>query len=103
MVQAGDPMSYYNSTPAYFYGSGRISQTITVSQGFMIRAYCGSYATANTAGTNPYSGAYKVNPISGNIPSVNHIFGNSGGLGRTSTSSFLGTGNCLGNGSYEGE
>jgi len=100
LVQAGDPMYYYNNSDqlAYGFSSGKISKTIQVNQPFIIRAYCGSKANFG-AGSNPYSGQFKVNPYNGTPPTVNHIFGNAGGAGRSAGSNnMLGSGNCLGDG-----
>jgi len=100
LVQAGDPMYYYNNSNqlAYGYASGKISKTIQVNQPFIIRAYCGSKANRG-AGTNPYSGAFKVNPYNGTPPAVSHIFGNGGGAGcAAGSNNALGGGNCLGDG-----
>lgn len=78
---------------------------------FIVRAYCGSDATSSSVGTNPYSGAYKVNGINpgdvSRVPGidVNHIFGAGGGNGNYGTGvgskrRYGGGPNCLGDGNY---
>ena len=80
-----------------------------IREPFIIRAYCGANgnATNRITGTNPYSGAFKVNAIQN--PSrvagidVNHIFGAGGGNNYFGSGVFPqvlggGGGNCLGNG-----
>lgn len=105
VVQAGASKSTSNnpSTPESF--SGKIETTINIPVLFIIRAYCGSKALSGSlAGTNPYSGQYKVNGnvnYGSNIPSVNHIFGNAGSCCRArsgTTDYYPSSGNCLGDG-----
>lgn len=79
----------------------------TITQPFIVRAYCGGNPTSNSVGTNPYSGPFKVN---GKIThsqeagtDVNHIFGAGGGNDHTTMAYMYeyyhgGGGNCLGNG-----
>lgn len=100
-VQAG---SCY---PATDFGSSRIYQEILITQPFIIRAYCGSKGTSTSAGTNPYSGPFKVNSMTTNqaVPDVSHIFGNAGSVeavtGVYATSAYqYSSGNCLGNGAF---
>lgn len=101
VIQAGASKAGPSTAESY---SGKISTTISVPQSFIIRAYCGSKASDNSvAGTNPYSGQYKVNgSVSyGSVPSVNHIFGNAGSCCRVragSTTYYPSSGNCLGDG-----
>lgn len=90
-----------------------ITKIITIPQNFIIRAYCGGKSIVNLAnqsiivGTNPYSGAFKVNGTTTNtsIPTVSHIFGNAGSCGLVVNSSGVpilssvaSSGNCLGDG-----
>lgn len=90
------------------YASNKITQTINVTNPFIIRAYCGSSATSAAAGTNPYSGSFKVNARTDNttISTVNHIFGNAGscfvfsGAISYSKAILYSSGNCLGDGAY---
>lgn len=88
-----------------------ISREETITQKFIVRAYCGSNGENGTAGTNSYSGAFKVNGINpGNVTQVpgidvNHIFGAGGGNGwfgmAWGSHKYYGGGpNCLGNGYY---
>lgn len=78
----------------------------TLTEPFMVRAYCGSSGTNNVPGTNPYSGPFKVNTASGsacNGIDVNHIFGAGGAQDYQYDSIFgncyiAGGGNCLGDG-----
>lgn len=82
---------------------GNITKNIIVNSPFIIRAYCGSAGRQNERGINPYSGGFKVNPRSsgGNVPSVNHIFGNAGSpqiLEKDGSISLRSSGNCLGDG-----
>ena len=109
-VQAGTP--YVSSS----YGSpvvgcgGRIQTEVSVSEPFIIRAYCGSRGTSTAGGINPYSGAFKVNSVTSNVsvPTVNHIFGNAGSFAMLAGAAQIGahrysSGNCLGNGAvYNG-
>lgn len=86
-------------------------ETITVP--FIIRAYCGSDATATSAGTNPYSGIFKVNQIDARTITqtpqvgidVTHIFGAGAGNKYWQDGPYLyrdsGGANCLGNGNVE--
>ena len=78
-------------------------QNIKVDQPFIIRAYCGSDATFNTPGTNPYTGQYKVDAYTNytsSPPDVGHIFGNAGsGLYSAAGPQIIpGGANCLGDG-----
>lgn len=92
--------------------------TDTITQPFIIRAYCGSDATSlNDPGYNLYTGPFKVNAvdvntISANSPvppiDVNHIFGAGGGNGYNTGSGIAplntykrsGGANCLGDGNF---
>ena len=79
--------------------SGKIEQIVVVQEPFIIKAYCGSKGTQNSGGVNLYTGPFKVNPIQGDVPSVNHIFGNCGSCSRGFDSAEgYGSGNSLGNG-----
>lgn len=79
--------------------SGKIEQIVVVQEPFIIKAYCGSKGTQNSGGVNLYAGTFKVNPIQGDVPSVNHIFGNCGSCAKgTSGAEGYGSGNSLGNG-----
>lgn len=105
-VQAGASYGSGNDSAGV---SGRIDVNITIYDQFKVVAYCGSKATASAAGINPYSGSYKVNSYTSfsDVPSVSHIFGNSGSLSRLVSGSgsaySYGSGNCLGNGArYSG-
>lgn len=77
-----------------------------ITQPFVVKAYCGSDATASGYGTNPYEGQYKVNGIAPGVKQngidVNHIFGAGGGNvfdpSYMSDKYYGGGGNCLGNG-----
>lgn len=82
----------------------------TITQPFIVRAYCGGNPTSSAVGTNPYSGAFKVNGrtagTQANGIDVNHIFGAGGGNEHTSSAYLYnsycgGGGNCLGNGSTD--
>lgn len=92
-----------------------LTKTETITQPFIIRAYCGGDASNNTTGgINPYSGRFKINATDARIlgnrmppgADVNHIFGTDGGNGRFHIRfagvdywTYLGGGgNCLGNG-----
>lgn len=99
-VQAGGGGSAYNNIA--FGKPGLISTTVIVEQPFVVRAYCGSRGTGSTAGTNPYSGEFKVNAymVASNVPAVSHIFGNSGSSSYGQAHSYPTTGNSLGNGAY---
>lgn len=85
-----------------------MNHTETLTEPFQIKAYCGSNATTSSPGTNPYSGAFKVNgqTNSGSAGTdVNHIFGTNGGnsyFGMAWSSQYIlgSSGNCLGNGGY---
>lgn len=97
-VQAGGTV--YSIAPEI---GGNITKNIIVNSPFIIRAYCGSAGRENARGVNPYSGDFKVNPRSsgGNVPSVNHIFGNAGSpqiLEQDGSVRACSSGNCLGNG-----
>ena len=97
-VQAG--ATYTNGYSGY---SAQIIQDVVVEEPFIIRAYCGSRGTQSSGGINPYSGEYKVNSYTNasNVPSINHIFGNSGSPGLNPNAKwvqFCASGNCLGNG-----
>lgn len=78
----------------------------TITEPFIVRAYCGGDATSSGVGTNPYSGPFKVNGKTSLAAQpgvdVNHIFGAGGGNGYRDASpvdiNILGGGNCLGNG-----
>ena len=79
----------------------------TINEPFIVRAYCGSNATSNSIGTNPYEGVFKVNGVQqwvyGQVGvDVNHIFGAGGGNSYLTNgfgdSTFLGGPNSLGNG-----
>lgn len=79
--------------------SGKIEQTVVVQQPFILKAYCGSKGTQNSGGVNLYTGPFKVNPIQGDVPSVNHIFGNCGSCSKgIYGAEGYGSGNSLGNG-----
>ena len=81
--------------------SGKVFQTITIPQKFIVRAYCGSSGTSVAGGTNLYSGPFKVNPYHWDITPVSHIFGNCGASGRIKSdqnTTIYGSGNCLGDG-----
>lgn len=77
---------------------------------FIVRAYCGSNATQNSIGTNPYVGEFKVNGNTVDTPThgvdVTHIFGAGGGNSYTrnfyNVGKQRGGGNCLGDGSISG-
>ena len=94
IVQAG------GAYPTTSSGSGKIEQIVLVQEPFIIKAYCGSKGTQNSGGVNLYTGPFKVNPIQGDVPSVNHIFGNCGGCskGVNGVAEGYGSGNSLGNG-----
>lgn len=112
-IQAGASINSDDSRPPHPY-SGKIDVIVNIPSNFKIRAYCGSKASdMRTAGTNLYSGPFKVNGntnYGSNVPSVNHIFGNAGSCAKWSGFglNFVlpSSGNCLGNGavtSYVGE
>lgn len=96
----------YSSSGSTSTGAGgRVHETVYISEPFLVKAYSGSKGTGDgnsgTMGTNPYSGAFKVNGMSvnGTPPTVNHIFGNAGSVSMTSSDPWgPSTGNCLGNG-----
>lgn len=96
-VQAGGGYEAYGQNQ--LRKSARIVQTVSVQHPFVIRAYCGSAATASAPGVNPYNGAFKVNPYmtESNVPAVSHIFGNSGST-TISGNYWPTSGNCLGDG-----
>lgn len=99
-VQAGAGIGYNGrdiGRPA------RISQTIEIREHFIVRAYCGGSGTSTNAGSNPYSGAFKVNAYmsESNVPSVSHIFGNSGTTYFGETRIDVTSGNCLGDGARD--
>lgn len=91
-----------------------IEKEITITQPFIIRAYCGGGSISQdenqilgiapyvVLGTNPYSGTFKVNGWNdtNNAPSANSsIFGNAGGMGAAmSALDYYSSGNCLGDG-----
>lgn len=90
---------------------GRVATIVNISSPFIIRAYCGAMSYQDwdsgviSIGTNPYTGQFKVNPKTSNssVSAVNHIFGNAGSMGKTSTlvedpAVIEGSGNCLANG-----
>lgn len=81
---------------------GKVSVDVTMTQPFIIRAYCGSKGNYGTGGINPYNGPFKVNAayIAGTPSSVNHIFGNVGGSASIVSQNlyYPGSGNCLGDG-----
>lgn len=78
----------------------------TITEPFIVRAYCGGDATSSTFGTNPYSGPFKVDGKTSLAAQpgidVNHIFGAGGGNGYQAAGiipiKIVGGGNCLGNG-----
>ena len=96
-------------------------KTEVITEPFIVRAYCGSSALDSLVpGTNPYSGAFKVDAVDARTLSpsyrpngidVNHIFGAGGGNAHAeayatiaghnlATNAYYGGGgNCLGNGS----
>ena len=101
-----------------YYPILNMSYDEVMTDSFIVRAYCGSNGNFNaqTCGTNPYVGGFKVNGIDArtinrdNYPhgiDVTHIFGAGGGNAKyyNSTSgtgpgtSFGGGPNCLGDGS----
>lgn len=91
------------STTVGFNGvGGKVVTEVTIYEPFIIRAYCGSKGNYGVGGTNPYSGAFKVNAaFNASTPIlVTHIFGNVGGSAAINNQSvyFPGSGNCLGNG-----
>lgn len=93
MIQAGGVYSLSVSV------SGKIEQIVVVREPFIIKAYCGSKGTQNSGGVNLYTGPFKVNPIQGDVPSVNHIFGNCGSCSKGfNGAEGYGSGNSLGNG-----
>ena len=98
------------------------SQTESITSPFIVRAYCGSNSiNSSTPGTNPYTGAFKVNGVNATTLSesykpngidVSHIFGAGGGNGHRYLyrkpsglpaiiidDYYGGGGNCLGDGS----
>lgn len=91
----------YNASSA----GGKITQTITVTEPFIVRAYSGSRGTCDlnnaTIGTNPYSGPFKINGMSvnGTPSTVTHVFGNAGSVAMCSSGVWcVSSGNSLGNG-----
>lgn len=105
-VQAGSSRNLFASE-GYF--SGRVDTIITINSEFIIRAYCGGKTYPNSdysawiVGTNPYSGAFKVNPQTtyGPVDDVSHIFGNCGSMGiggDESSVKYISSGNCLSDG-----
>ena len=104
-----------NSSITTDWYTAYMDRTEIITEPFIVRAYCGGNASSATSGgTNPYSGAFKVNSVNastlgGTFPNgvdVNHVFGAGGGNGRlhirfSSIDYWLylgGGGNCLGNG-----
>lgn len=97
-IQAGDGYSTHDQS--YIRCPAKITKNIVVKSPFIVRAYCGGSATGSSPGTNPYSGAFKVNAYmtAGAVPSVSHIFGNSGSASFGNANAMPTSGNCLGNG-----
>lgn len=79
---------------------GLIIEDIVINDSFIIKAYCGA-----SGGINPYNGPFKVNGYTHNAvpPTVNHIFGNAGSAGATSSAWHPSSGNSLGNGVAVGD
>lgn len=107
-VQAGS--SYVEENTTLIIGKpALIKKEISITQPFIVRAYCGSSGTATAGGMNPYSGSFKVNANTTHdaVPGVSHIFGNTGStayvnMGIVSSTIHCSTGNCLGDGTYIG-
>ena len=110
-----DSYSMANSSITTDWYTTYMDKTETITEPFIVRAYCGGNASSATSGgTNPYSGAFKVNSVNAsnfgnsmpNGVDVNHIFGAGGGNGKFHIRLLNidywvylgGGGNCLGNG-----
>lgn len=115
VVNAGSSIEYDSNGGVGYLGRPVIIQKdIDVKEKFIIRAYCGGKSVINYAsrsgsvGTNPYSGAFKVNGLTthgSTSSSVSHIFGNAGSAGFFASSGtppipsdVASSGNCLGDG-----
>lgn len=101
-VQAGG--GFFKNGATWVGFPGRVEQEINITAPFIIRAYCGGAASSVLHGINPYSGEFKVNAYTdaSNVPSVSHIFGNSGSTTFNPYNNAMiscTSGNCLGNGS----
>lgn len=101
VIQAGGTSRGGTSEYPVYSVAGKIQKIINVQQPFIIRAYCGSRFNGATPGANPYTGTFKVNPRTGDAPSVTHVFGTCGASDKWFygvSEGFLGSGNCLGDG-----
>lgn len=112
-IEVAPGKSIYNGGIQYTVPGSTLVSNMTyienINEPFFVRAYCGSDATTSAIGTNPYSGAFKVNGITSTVNQngidVNHIFGAGGGNYYINLSGGYGGkwynrggGNCLGNG-----